>query len=123
MLCSLKSFNEGHIISHNCVLGAIEPVFLLYGNSRLGEIRGVSCNLGTTNDVIPPISGLARPVAVDFHVKDEFIYYSDAVNFTVGRQRLNGTDKNTSFIVQCKYLSIKYDLPDAMTTENIKLAK
>ena len=80
-----------------------EP-FLIYSNAKLGQVKGISTDPNKTEEVIPPITDLLRPVAVDYDVKFGYIYYSDALRHRIGRRKLNERGAgNTSFIVEGKF--------------------
>ena len=82
------------------VSAALESKFLLYSNAKLGEIKGISLNEANTAEVIIPITNLSRPVALDFDVVTQYIYYSDATQFRIGRRKLDGSGRNDSFITK-----------------------
>lgn len=43
---------------------------------------------------IIPIENLNNPRALDFHAETEFIYFSDATTYTIGRQKIDGTERD-----------------------------
>ena len=65
--------------------------FLFYSNAKLGQIKGISAEPGNPEEVISPITGLLRPVAVDYDAKLGHIYYSDALRHKIGRRKVNDT--------------------------------
>ena len=71
--------------------------FLLYGNLKLGGIRGISLESENNHEVIAPITGFKRPVALDYDAVDGYIYFSDEQTGKIMRTRLNGSD-TTDFI-------------------------
>lgn len=85
---------------------ALESRFLLYSNAKLGEVKGISLDLSSqatdessvTYEVIEPITGLDRPVAVDYHKATQYIYYSDATSHRIGRRKVNGSGLDRDFI-------------------------
>ena len=80
-------------------LVALQGEFLLYTNGRLGEVRGISLD-PTKQDfqVIKPIDNLHKPVAVDVDVLNQYIYYSDALQMSIGRRKIDGSQRNDNFI-------------------------
>ena len=82
------------------ISAALTDTFLLYSNAKLGEVKGISVPLDSeeTIEVMEPIAGLDRPIAVDFHVATQFIYYSDATNFRIGRRKVDGSERDDSFL-------------------------
>ena len=76
--------------------------YLIYTNAKLGQIRSVSLNKDVESlDVIKPIIGLSRPVALDYDRKEGYIYYSDASQYMIGRRKINGS-QNEPFITKSK---------------------
>ena len=69
---------------------------MIYSNEKLGEIKAISTDPDDQYEVMPPIQGLERPVAVDYHKADGYIYYSDTMK--IGRQKLDGSDRDDKFI-------------------------
>ncbi len=51
--------------------------FLLYGKGRPAMIKGISIPAanGSAEDVITPIVGLSSPTALDYDVKEQYIYF------------------------------------------------
>ena len=69
--------------------------FLIYSNAKLGQIKAISTDPDKPEEVIPPITDLLRPVAVDYDAKFQYIYYSDALNHRIGRRKVNDTGPGT----------------------------
>jgi len=88
------------MLSDNIFPAAIEPKFLVYSNARLGEIKGISLNVDNRYDVMPPIDNLESPVAVDYHRATQYIYYSDTKRNFIGRRKVNGSDRNDTFMTK-----------------------
>lgn len=42
-----------------------------------------------------PIENLMNPRALDFHAESEFIYFADATSYIIGRQKIDGTERDT----------------------------
>lgn len=42
-----------------------------------------------------PIENLMNPRALDFHAQSNFIYFSDATSYLIGRQKIDGTERDT----------------------------
>ena len=78
-------------------LSANHPdAFLLYSSSRIGMIRGIDLN--GTDDVIPPIDGLDGPVTLAYDAREQMIYYSMVFHGKIGRRKLDGSQRNDSFM-------------------------
>ncbi|GIY35944.1 prolow-density lipoprotein receptor-related protein 1 [Caerostris darwini] len=68
--------------------------FLLYGRGHPGAIKGISVEpTGRQEDVMAPILGLSRPIAMDYDAQTRFIYYSDAQRFMISRQKIDGNQR------------------------------
>ncbi|GFY45676.1 low-density lipoprotein receptor-related protein 1 [Trichonephila inaurata madagascariensis] len=68
--------------------------FLLYGRGHPGSIKGVSIEMnGKQEDVMVPILGLSRPIALDYDARTQFIYYSDTRMYMIGRQKIDGSQR------------------------------
>ncbi|XP_063064253.1 low-density lipoprotein receptor-related protein 1 isoform X3 [Engraulis encrasicolus] len=70
-------------------------LFLVYGKGRPGIIRGMDLNAKVPDEYMIPIENLMNPRALDFHAETEFIYFADATNYMIGRQKIDGTDRDT----------------------------
>ncbi|KAL6483428.1 hypothetical protein MHYP_G00083000 [Metynnis hypsauchen] len=69
-------------------------LFLIYGKGRPGVIRGMDLHARVYDEHIIPIENLNNPRALDFHAETEFIYFSDATTYTIGRQKIDGTERD-----------------------------
>lgn len=69
-------------------------LFLVYGKGRPGVIRGMDLHARVYDEHIIPIENLNNPRALDFHTETEFIYFSDATTYTIGRQKIDGTERD-----------------------------
>ena len=77
---------------------AAEPdheLFLVYGKGRPGIIRGMDMNNKVPDEYMIPIENLMNPRALDFHAENEFIYFADATSYLIGRQKIDGTERDT----------------------------
>ncbi|KAM4582658.1 low-density lipoprotein receptor-related protein 1-like isoform 1-T1 [Fundulus diaphanus] len=70
-------------------------LFLVYGKGRPGVIRGMDMNAKVPDEYMIPIENLMNPRALDFHAESEFIYFADATSFIIGRQKIDGTERDT----------------------------
>uniref|UniRef100_A0A8D0DF55 LDL receptor related protein 1 n=1 Tax=Sander lucioperca TaxID=283035 RepID=A0A8D0DF55_SANLU len=70
-------------------------LFLVYGKGRPGVIRGMDMNAKVPDEYMIPIENLMNPRALDFHAESEFIYFADATSYIIGRQKIDGTDRDT----------------------------
>uniref|UniRef100_A0AAX7SPU8 EGF-like domain-containing protein n=1 Tax=Astatotilapia calliptera TaxID=8154 RepID=A0AAX7SPU8_ASTCA len=69
-------------------------LFLVYGKGRPGVIRGMDMNAKVPDEYMIPIENLMNPRALDFHATNEFIYFADATSYIIGRQKIDGTDRD-----------------------------
>lgn len=103
--CLLPLFNYVHInsgpshsVSPLLSCFAAEPeheLFLVYGKGRPGVIRGMDMNAKVPDEYMIPIENLMNPRALDFHAGSEFIYFADATSYIIGRQKIDGTERDT----------------------------
>uniref|UniRef100_A0A6Q2Z7L4 EGF-like domain-containing protein n=1 Tax=Esox lucius TaxID=8010 RepID=A0A6Q2Z7L4_ESOLU len=70
-------------------------LFLVYGKGRPGIIRGMDMNAKVPDEYMIPIENLMNPRALDFHAESEFIYFADAASYIIGRQKIDGTERDT----------------------------
>ncbi|TMS19458.1 Low-density lipoprotein receptor-related protein 1 [Larimichthys crocea] len=70
-------------------------LFLVYGKGRPGVIRGMDMNAKVPDEYMIPIENLMNPRALDFHAESEFIYFADATSYIIGRQKIDGTERDT----------------------------
>nr|XP_061813958.1 low-density lipoprotein receptor-related protein 1-like [Nerophis lumbriciformis] len=70
-------------------------LFLVYGKGRPGVIRGMDMNAKVPDEYMIPIENLMKPRALDFHAESEFIYFADATSYIIGRQKIDGTERDT----------------------------
>lgn len=52
-------------------------------------------NTKVPNEYMIPIENLMNPRALDFHAASEFIYFADATSYIIGRQKIDGTERDT----------------------------
>lgn len=52
-------------------------------------------NAKVPDEYMIPIENLMNPRALDFHAASEFIYFADATNYIIGRQKIDGTERDT----------------------------
>ncbi|KAK6321281.1 hypothetical protein J4Q44_G00082570 [Coregonus suidteri] len=70
-------------------------LFLVYGKGRPGVIRGMDMNAKVPDEYMIPIENLMNPRALDFHSDSDFIYFADATSYLIGRQKIDGTERDT----------------------------
>lgn len=70
-------------------------LFLVYGKGRPGIIRGMDMNAKVPDEYMIPIENLMNPRALDFHAASEFVYFADATSYIIGRQKIDGTERDT----------------------------
>uniref|UniRef100_A0A3P9A5H3 EGF-like domain-containing protein n=1 Tax=Esox lucius TaxID=8010 RepID=A0A3P9A5H3_ESOLU len=107
--CSHMCLLRGSYKSRSCrcrrgfVLGSdgksckkpMNEVFLFYGRGRPGMIRGLDLNSKSEVEHMVQIDNLISPRAIDFHAETGHIYFADTTSFLIGRQRLDGTNRET----------------------------
>ncbi|CAH1788845.1 unnamed protein product [Owenia fusiformis] len=80
-------------------LGERNTSFLIYCNGPQGRVMGISSSVqNQVQEVMVPIDNLQRPLALDYDINEQFIYYSDVEKGRIGRARVNGSDRNDGFI-------------------------
>ncbi|XP_066473947.1 prolow-density lipoprotein receptor-related protein 1 [Tiliqua scincoides] len=70
-------------------------LFLVYGKGRPGIIRGMDMGAKVPDEHMIPIENLMNPRALDFHAETGFIYFADTTSYMIGRQKIDGTDRET----------------------------
>lgn len=84
------------LLYFKCSISA-EPdheLFLVYGKGRPGIIRGMDMSGKVPDEYMIPIENLMNPRALDFHTASEFIYFADATSNIIGRQKIDGTERD-----------------------------
>lgn len=69
------------MVNGSCIM-FFPKTFLVFGQDRPPMIKGIGETSGLKNikyitEVIAPILNVTRPNALDFDVKNEYIYFSD----------------------------------------------
>lgn len=102
MNSSVQKITDGYNFPHSMFLfpssSSTEPdheLFLVYGKGRPGIIRGMDMNAKVPDEYMIPIENLMNPRALDFHAASEFIYFADATSYIIGRQKIDGTERDT----------------------------
>uniref|UniRef100_A0A7M4FXS6 LDL receptor related protein 1 n=1 Tax=Crocodylus porosus TaxID=8502 RepID=A0A7M4FXS6_CROPO len=70
-------------------------LFLVYGKGRPGIIRGMDMSAKVPDEHMIPIENLMNPRALDFHGENGFIYFADTTSYLIGRQKIDGTERET----------------------------
>uniref|UniRef100_UPI00398F174B low-density lipoprotein receptor-related protein 1-like n=1 Tax=Pristiophorus japonicus TaxID=55135 RepID=UPI00398F174B len=70
-------------------------LFLVYGKGRPGIIRGMDMNAKVPDEYMIPIENLINPRALDFHAETGYIYFADTTSYLIGRQKIDGTERET----------------------------
>ncbi|CAB1353954.1 unnamed protein product, partial [Coregonus sp. 'balchen'] len=65
------------------------------GKSCKRVIRGMDMNAKVPDEYMIPIENLMNPRALDFHSESDFIYFADATSYLIGRQKIDGTERDT----------------------------
>lgn len=52
-------------------------------------------NAKVPDEYMIPIENLMNPRALDFHAASEYIYFADATSYIIGRQKIDGTERDT----------------------------
>ena len=65
----------------------------MFGQGYPGSVRGIPIQKyeDPNYESMVPILNLQSPRAVDFYAAEDYVYYADSTNYTIGRQKLNGT--------------------------------
>ncbi|XP_023799016.1 prolow-density lipoprotein receptor-related protein 1 [Cyanistes caeruleus] len=82
----------------DCPCLCTEPeheLFLVYGKGRPGIIRGMDMGAKVPDEHMIPIENLMNPRALDFHAETGFIYFADTTSYLIGRQKIDGTERET----------------------------
>lgn len=77
------------------VLEPEHELFLVYGKGRPGIIRGMDMGAKVPDEHMIPIENLMNPRALDFHAETGFIYFADTTSYLIGRQKIDGTERET----------------------------
>lgn len=67
----------------------------MYGKGRPGIIRGMDMGAKVPDEHMIPIENLMNPRALDFHAETGFIYFADTTSYLIGRQKIDGTERET----------------------------
>uniref|UniRef100_A0A6Q2Z9X6 EGF-like domain-containing protein n=1 Tax=Esox lucius TaxID=8010 RepID=A0A6Q2Z9X6_ESOLU len=70
-------------------------LFLFYGKGRPGVIRGLDMNAKSSDEHMVPIEDLVNPRAIDYHAESGHIYFADTTSFLIGRQKIDGNNRET----------------------------
>lgn len=52
-------------------------------------------NTKIADEYMIPIENLVNPRALDFHAETSYIYFADTTSFLIGRQKIDGTERET----------------------------
>lgn len=52
-------------------------------------------NTKIADEYMIPIENLVNPRALDFHAETNYIYFADTTSFLIGRQKIDGTERET----------------------------
>lgn len=52
-------------------------------------------NTKIVDECMIPIENLVNPRALDFHAEANYIYFADTTSFLIGRQKIDGTERET----------------------------
>lgn len=52
-------------------------------------------NAKVPDEYMIPIENLMNPRALDYHAASEYIYFADATSYIIGRQKIDGTERDT----------------------------
>lgn len=70
-------------------------LFLFYGKGRPGIIHGLDMNVKSNNEHMLPVEDLVNPRALDYHAETGYIYFADTTSFLIGRQKTDGSSRET----------------------------
>lgn len=54
-----------------------ENTFLIYSKGKPAMIKGISISSKQKHQMMVPITDLNHPVAIDYDLEEQYIYYSD----------------------------------------------
>ncbi len=94
-LAEIRTFIHWECFSSSSSAEPDHELFLVYGKGRPGIIRGMDMNAKVPDEYMIPIENLMNPRALDFHAASEFIYFADATSYIIGRQKIDGTERDT----------------------------
>lgn len=52
-------------------------------------------NIKSSDEHMVPIEDLVNPRAIDYHTEMGHIYFADTTSFLIGRQKIDGTNRET----------------------------
>lgn len=52
-------------------------------------------NTKVSDEYMLPIENLVNPRALDYHAESSYIYFADTTSFLIGRQKIDGTGRET----------------------------
>eukprot|EP00057_Strongylocentrotus_purpuratus_P026506 XP_011680980.1 PREDICTED: low-density lipoprotein receptor-related protein 1 isoform X3 [Strongylocentrotus purpuratus] len=106
---------QGYNVLENgtCIRNADNAKFLLFGQGYPGSVRGIPVNESRdpNYESMVPILNLQSPRAVDFYAAEDYVYYADSTNYTIGRQKLNGTHREdllNDYITNCEGIAVDW---------------
>lgn len=79
----------------SCLIEPKNDFFLFYGKGRPGVIRGLDMNIKSNDEHMVLIEDLVNPRAIDYHAEMGHIYFADTTSFLIGRQKIDGSDRET----------------------------
>ncbi|XP_033629378.1 low-density lipoprotein receptor-related protein 1-like isoform X2 [Asterias rubens] len=95
-----------------CVENRDNSRFLIYGQSFPGSVHGIPMtDRSDEAESIIPVTNLESPRAVDYYAAEEYIYFADSNNYIIGRQRINGTDREeliTERVSNCEGIAVDW---------------
>lgn len=108
-----------------CNLSSAEPkneLFLFYGKGRPGIVRGMDLNTKIADEYMIPIENLVNPRAIDFHAETNYIYFADTTSFLIGRQKIDGTERETILKDgKWQYVTLTLNCPEIKHFKRINL--
>lgn len=73
-------------------------------------------NAKVPDEYMIPIENLMNPRALDYHAASEYIYFADATSYIIGRQKIDGTERDTILKEgKSEEVSVEFSGPDAAT--------
>lgn len=58
-----------------------EETFIIYGKGRPAMIKGITLTPKQNHQAMVPFTDLSQPTALDFDIKEQYIYYSDVQRY------------------------------------------
>lgn len=79
-------------------------------------------NTKIADEYMIPIENLVNPRAIDFHAETNYIYFADTTSFLIGRQKIDGTERETILKDgKWQYVTLTLNCPEIKHFKRINL--